>query len=267
MRLSNYCHIFRGGSLLCMYSKSVFVHAPGFHGEHTRCQKHCLYGRGGKKMRKRNSNKACQSISHSNRHVYCMYVLLMEGVCTVSVWVCVCVFLGKHCKLHTVLCTDWWLLSMQAYIFEWIGVIAHEQTQDGRLWNSPLQRIARLSAPHIHTLSRNTHTHTPHPQIHFPTSSAWRSTCQLLPVAGKDGLCWFCEAHRQDPPGDCRSPAAQASALSTPPHRQSVFYIARLYHCTMHYRTAIEQEIKLGDRYLAEENELVWSSFSTYKDH
>lgn len=28
----------------------------------------------------------------------------------------------------------------------------------------------------------------------------------------------------------------------------------------MHYRTAIEQEIKLGDRYLAEENEPVWSS-------
>lgn len=35
----------------------------------------------------------------------------------------------------------------------------------------------------------------------------------------------------------------------------------------MHYRTAIEQEIKLGDRYLAEENELVWSPLSTYKDH
>lgn len=122
-----------------------------------------------------------------------------------------------------------------------------------------------------YTLQRETltltHTHTPHPQIHFPTSSAWRSTCQLLPVAGKDGLCWFCEAHRQDPPGDCRSLAAQASALSTPPHRQSVFYITSLYHCTMHYRTAIEQEIKLGDRYLAKENELVWSPLSTYKDH
>lgn len=31
----------------------------------------------------------------------------------------------------------------------------------------------------------------------------------------------------------------------------------------MHYRTAIEQEIKLGDRYLAEENEPVWSSLTT----
>lgn len=33
----------------------------------------------------------------------------------------------------------------------------------------------------------------------------------------------------------------------------------------MHYRTAIEQEMKLGDRYLAEENGLV--VFPAYKDH
>lgn len=120
-----------------------------------------------------------------------------------------------------VLCADWWLLSTQAYIFEWIGVRAHEQTQDGRVWDSPLQRAARLSALHRvgHTVEKHTHTHTewhkhtPHPQIYIPTSSAWRSTCQLLPVAGRDGLCWFCEAHRQDPPGDCRSPAAQTSSL------------------------------------------------------
>ena len=44
----------------------------------------------------------------------------------------------------------------------------------------------------------------------------------------------------------------RASALSTWAHRQSVSYISSLHHCTMHYRTAIEQEIKLGDRYLAE---------------
>lgn len=113
--------------------------------------------------------------------------------------------------------------------------------------------------------SQTTHMHTtPHPQTHFPISSAWRSTCQLLPVAEKDGLCWFCEAHRQDPPGDCRSPAAQTSALFTSPHKQSVFYTASLYQRSMHYRTAIEQEIKLGDRYLAEENEPVWSSLTTY---
>lgn len=131
----------------------------------------------------------------------------------------------------------------------------------------------RKSNTHQDTLSvlqsQTTHTHThmrttPHPQTHFTISSAWRSTCQLLPVAEKDGLCWFCEAHRQDPPGDGRSPAAQTSALFTSPHRQSVFYTASLYQRSMHYRTAIEQEIKLGDRYLAEENEPVWSSLTTY---
>lgn len=46
--------------------------------------------------------------------------------------------------------------------FEWIGVIAHEQTQDGRLRNSPLQRTARLSAPHRHTAKKHIHTHTHH---------------------------------------------------------------------------------------------------------
>lgn len=116
---------------------------------------------------------------------------------------------------------------------------------------------------HTHALSFTiTHTHTRHPQAHFPISSAWRSTCQL-PVAEKDGVCWFCEAHRQDPPGDCRSPAAQTSALFTSLHKQSVFYTASLYQHSMHYRTAIEQEIKLEDRYLAEENEPVWSSLTT----
>lgn len=56
---------------------------------------------------------------------------------------------------------------MQAYIFERIGVTAHEQTQDGRLWNSPLQRTARLSALHTvrapytytHTVAQTHHTH------------------------------------------------------------------------------------------------------------
>lgn len=52
-------------------------------------------------------------------------------------------------------------MSMQAYIFEWIGVTAHEQTQDGRQWNSSLQRLARVSVPQTHTAE--TQTHTPHP--------------------------------------------------------------------------------------------------------
>lgn len=159
-------------------------------------------------------------------------------------------------------------MSTEVHISERIGVTAHVWTQCRIPWNSPLQRTGgpthtpRKYTRMLSLLQSHTHTHTRHPQAHFPISSAWRSTCQL-PVAEKDGVCWFCEAHRQDPPGDCRSPAAQTSALFTSLHKQSVFYTASLYQHSMHYRTAIEQEIKLEDRYLAEENEPVWSSLTT----
>lgn len=191
----------------------------------------------------------------------CVYFWWKGCVCEVFVFVCVCS------------AGDWWLLSMQAYICEWIGVTAHEQTQGGRLWNS-LQRIAWVfTTTYTHQggilthLLSLTHKHTHHTYRSTSNSSAWRSTCQLPPAAEKDGLCWFCEAHRQDPPGDCRSPAAQTSALTSLPYKQSVFYTASLYHCTMHYRTAIEQEIKLGDRYLEGENKLLLSSLFICKDH
>lgn len=92
----------------------------------------------------------------------CVYFWWKRCVCGVFVFVCVCS------------AGDWWLLSMQAYICEWIGVTAHEQTQGGRLWNS-LQRIARVFTTTYthqgeiltHFLSLHTNTHTPHLQIHF----------------------------------------------------------------------------------------------------
>lgn len=90
------------------------------------------------------------------------------------------------------------------------------------------------------------------------------SCCQSW---GETGFVGFVKPTDKTPLETAGLQQHKPQALSTLPHRQSVSYIARLYRCTMHYRTAIEQEMKLGDRYLAEENESVWSSLSTYKDH
>lgn len=76
---------------------------------------------------------------------------------------------------------------MQAYIFEWIGVTAHEQTQDGRLWYSPLQRLARLPAPHTHSGETQPHTTPTDPlphlhclKIYLPAAASRRERWALL---------------------------------------------------------------------------------------
>lgn len=144
------------------------------------------------------------------------------------------------------------------------------------MWDSPLQRVARLSALHTvgHTVEKHTRTHT---QSDTNTHHTHRSTSpppalEDLPASccqsqGETSFVGFVKPTDKTPLETAGLQQHKPPALSTPPHRQSVSYIARLYRCTMHYRTAIEQEIKLGDRYLAEENEPVWSSLSTYKDH
>lgn len=114
---------------------------------------------------------------------------------------CVCLTVGNNTvavDFHTFLCALIDGCCPYRPTFEWIGVIAHEQTQDGRLRNSPLQRTDSLLHTHTHCQDLHTHTHHTHRSTSLPPAleDLPASCCQSR---GKDGLCWFCETHDKTP--------------------------------------------------------------------
>lgn len=154
-----------------------------------------------------------------------VYMLCVGDVRWERACVCVCewIYIYKQLKLWLPCTARWLMVAVHVGLHFWVDwsqstwadtrwkSVGLSTTKSSKTFCTAYSRThCRETHTHTHT---EWHKHTPHPQIYIPTSSAWRSTCQLLPVAGRDGLCWFCEAHRQDPPGDCRSPAAQTSSL------------------------------------------------------